>query len=256
MNYLEFDYELCLDFSEPVKNHRFLLRCLPLARQIGNLRMSVYPNSSVWQGAEGTGVIEGYTSFPHDKFCVKTSGRVTESEGEDRSFPHPFYTFFTKMTAPDETLKAMAARHRGKRADAEVAADVMHDIHSRLKYRSDVTDSDTTAARAAALGEGVCQDFAHIFCCVMRLLGVPTRYVAGLGLGHGQTHAWNECYIDGRWRAFDPTNDKPAVKGYVGFAVGADANECALNRGVFDPTGKNAVRQTQSVRAAVKAIAP
>jgi transglutaminase-like putative cysteine protease len=63
---------------------------------------------------------------------------------------------------------------------------------------------------------GVCQDFANLFICLARLLGVPARYVCGY-LHTGQSaqnraqseasHAWVQVYLpEVGWKGFDPTN--------------------------------------------------
>ncbi|MDD7434847.1 MAG: transglutaminase family protein [Lachnospiraceae bacterium] len=41
----------------------------------------------------------------------------------------------------------------------------------------------------------VCQDYAHIFIVLLRLAGVPARYVCGLLAGEGASHAWVESLV-------------------------------------------------------------
>lgn len=49
---------------------------------------------------------------------------------------------------------------------------------------------------------------------VCRHLHIPARYVAGMLLGEGATHAWAEIYFNGSWHAYDPTNNRIANKKY------------------------------------------
>ena len=51
---------------------------------------------------------------------------------------------------------------------------------------------------ALHLGQGVCQDYAHIMLSVLRPLGIPARYVSGHLLGEGAPHAWVEVLLDDR----------------------------------------------------------
>ena len=57
-------------------------------------------------------------------------------------------------------------------------------IADEVEYRKGETHVHTTGAEALEQGSGVCQDHAHIFCAVCRVLGVPARYVSGY-LTHG-----------------------------------------------------------------------
>lgn len=257
MSLLDFSYELKLKFSAPVTNHCFILRCLPLSdgSQLSDgVEVSVAPYSSLWRTRSTVerGALMGDVKFAHDEFTVRSCGRAFEREGGDTLPPHPMYLHFTRSTQPDDFLKERAAAFRSEKKDYALAVKVMDLVNSMLKYTPESTGADTSAAEAASLGKGVCQDYSHIFCAIMRLLGVPTRYVAGLNYGCGATHAWNECWLNGCWRAFDCTNDKPAADGYVKLACGVDAEQCALNRGVFVPIESGDVVQTQSVTAVVE----
>lgn len=252
MSFLKFEYDLDLTFDSPVFDHCFILRCLPLyddSQKSDGVRSEIAPYSRLW---EHDGAIMGDVRFKHDSFHVRVAGRVFETEGGDRTPPHPVFSHFTRATAPDKKLKEIAAKFQGQKRDYLLACKVMDEVHNLLVYTPTATGADTDAAHALSLGKGVCQDYSHIFCAVMRLLGVPTRYVAGLNYGCGATHAWNECYIDGCWRAFDCTNDKPAADGYVKFCSGVDAEQCALNRGVFCSASGGEVNQRQNVRAVVE----
>lgn len=72
---------------------------------------------------------------------------------------------------------------------------------------------------------GECQGHAYLYAALMRALGVPTRVVNGLvystDYGGFLYHTWAESFVDGRWRAVDPTFAQPR----------ADATHIALVRG-------------------------
>ena len=78
----------------------------------------------------------------------------------------------TRLTAPDEALRDLAARCRGAGRE-ELAERICAVAHEALTYEYGVTTVSTTAAQAVAGGRGVCQDSAHVMLALCRLLGVP-----------------------------------------------------------------------------------
>ena len=82
-------------------------------------------------------------------------------------------------------------------------------------------------------GGGVCQDYAHIFLALCRLMGIPARYVAGMMVGEGATHAWTEVWILGAWIGFDPTNNRLAGDHYIKLSHGRDFGDCTIDKGCF-----------------------
>ncbi|MAS42269.1 MAG: transglutaminase [Rhodobacteraceae bacterium] len=160
----------------------------------------------------------------------------------------------TELTRPDDAICELAATVAAEKGDDGTLA-VMHALCNAVReavdYRPGVTDADTTASRALALGAGVCQDHAHVFIAAARSLGVPARYVSGyLHVDPVQddedaddadrirtddlteTHAWAEAFLEGLgWVGFDPSNDVCPTEGYVRLVTGLDANEAAPLRG-------------------------
>ncbi len=109
----------------------------------------------------------------------------------------------------------------------------MHGLHQDFSYVPGTTDVNTTAEEAWKQGKGVCQDYAHIYVTLLRLAGIPARYVCGLIIGEGASHAWAEVLIDGFWVPFDPTNDCLVWDHYIKLGHGRDAADCAINRGLM-----------------------
>ena len=75
-------------------------------------------------------------------------------------------------------------------AHAVWAVRVMHSLHRYFVYQKAATDVSTSAEEAMEKGAGVCQDYAHIFLSLLRLRGIPARYVTGMLRGEGESHAW------------------------------------------------------------------
>lgn len=141
----------------------------------------------------------------------------------------------TALTRADAEIRALAQAAQGDEPLARMHA-LSAAAHEALVYRPGVTDPDTTAAQALALGAGVCQDKTHLFIAAARAAGVPARYVVGYLLDEAaplhETHAWAEAHLDGLgWVGFDPTNQICPTESYVRLCAGLDADDAAPIRG-------------------------
>ncbi|MEA3085863.1 MAG: hypothetical protein QOC89_3560, partial [Paraburkholderia sp.] len=118
-------------------------------------------------------------------------------------------------------------------------------ILQRVKYNPGITEVTSTAAQALALGNGVCQDHAHLMLACCRARGIPARYVSGyiepgevlsegspLGGEHGASHAWVDVWLDGKgWISIDVTHAAFASEIYCRLAVARDYEAAAPVRG-------------------------
>lgn len=119
---------------------------------------------------------------------------------------------------------------------------VNHRLYEDFEYAPDSTRVDSAIDEALDSRRGVCQDFAHIMVTLLRMTGVPTRYVSGyLYSGDaGQpsppqaSHAWVEAWLPTLgWVGFDPTHDRPVDDRYIRNAVGREYLDVPPTRGVF-----------------------
>ncbi|MEW6308645.1 MAG: transglutaminase-like domain-containing protein [Bacillota bacterium] len=53
--------------------------------------------------------------------------------------------------------------------------------------------------------KGVCHDYANLFAALARAAGIKTRIISGTA--SGESHAWNQAFVDGRWINVDVTWD-------------------------------------------------
>ena len=122
-------------------------------------------------------------------------------------------------------------------------------IHQRFRYVKGATHVHSSVADSLSLGAGVCQDFAHLMLGVVRLRGLPARYVSGYlvpqpknngkgsleeVMGGQASHAWVEVYVPHMgWIGFDPTLGKPAGLRHVRVAYGRDYGDVPPVRGVY-----------------------
>lgn len=128
-------------------------------------------------------------------------------------------------------------------------------IFKHFKYEKGITGIETTLDEIIELRSGVCQDFVHLMLQMLRLLGVPCRYVSGYicpnkdGMrGEGATHAWVEAWIPSYgWAGIDPTNNVWVTNKHVKLAVGRNFNDCSPVKGAF----KGIAQQKLSVYVSV-----
>lgn len=120
-------------------------------------------------------------------------------------------------------------------------------VYRSFRYRPGATEVSTPLEEVISRREGVCQDFAHLLCSLLRTSGLPARYVSGYIeaadphhpraedlIGSAATHAWVEVGLPGqRWLGLDPTNNQLAGERHVVLAVGRDYADVAPVRGTF-----------------------
>jgi transglutaminase-like putative cysteine protease len=145
------------------------------------------------------------------------------------------------LTMADDRIRK-AAESLAESAEWGLAlADRINDwVYQSMTYQHGVTGVRTTAAEALALGQGVCQDYAHVMLAIARACGLPSRYVSGHLLGEGGSHAWVEIVLptrDGTGDAiastFDPTHASRGGLNYVTIAVGSDYSDVAPTSGTY-----------------------
>ncbi len=157
---------------------------------------------------------------------------------EAELLPPMFYLAGTELTACTPEIAKLAAEIANEGNDVERLHRLCNLVRDRVDYRSEFTDSETTAAEAFAAGAGVCQDHAHVLISAARSLDYPTRYVSGYLCPVDEntpaaSHAWAEVFItDLGWVGFDAANRQCPDERYVRIACGRDYRDAAPVRGV------------------------
>jgi transglutaminase-like putative cysteine protease len=122
-------------------------------------------------------------------------------------------------------------------------------IHQRFRYVKGATHVNSSIEDSISIGAGVCQDFAHLLLGMVRMRGIPGRYVSGYlvpggtdspgakqeeVIGGQASHAWAEVLMPKNgWMALDPTLNKPVGMRHVRVAYGRDYGDVAPVRGVY-----------------------
>jgi len=194
---------------------------------------------------------------PHDELVVTGTSVVETSDpiappeqavGWDELAGDGTRDRFADLLAPSYYvgLDAEVADAAVGLADGITPVDACHAVvaavRSRLTYERGATTVSTRAVDALRLGGGVCQDFTHVALGLLRVLGIPARYVSGYlhpsaeaepgqALA-GQSHAWVEAWV-GDWLPFDPTNGGPVGQRHVVVGRARDYADLAPLNGIF-----------------------
>jgi transglutaminase-like putative cysteine protease len=129
---------------------------------------------------------------------------------------------------------------------AKTASDL---IHQRFRYVKGATHVHSSIEDSLTIGAGVCQDFAHLLLGVLRMRGIPARYVSGYlvpgsaaapdakqeeVIGGQASHAWAEVLTSNNtWMPLDPTLGRPVGLRHVRVAYGRDYGDVAPVRGIY-----------------------
>ena len=113
-------------------------------------------------------------------------------------------------------------------------------LHRDFDYQQHVTRYDSTTDDFLQLRAGVCQDFAHLALGLLRLRGIPCRYVSGYlhvertSRAPAQSHAWIEFHAPSvGWVPFDPTHNVAPDEHYVVVGHGRHYDDVPPNRGIY-----------------------
>lgn len=234
---LSYSYTTRVTFCPSVGRHNILLRCLPAREAFQHVCSETFDiTGDFWSredvDAFGNRVMCGGTRERHSELAYTSRGVVeTSTYCIPDTNPHPMYLLPSRMTETTREILLLLPALKG-----DILGDCMrivHAVHQHLEYTPGVTAMDTTAREVCVMRKGVCQDYAHLMIAMCRAAGMHARYVCGMMLGEGSTHAWVEVHDGQCWYAFDPTNDTAVATGYIKLAHGRDVCDCAVNRGSF-----------------------
>ena len=271
---LSFYFDTVLNFSGSVTEHNYLLRCIPAdspEQKILSYTLTVYPDSAASLGRDSFGnvVRAGRVAEAHDSFRYTLQGMAYRDDSlRVPEEAKPFYRYASPLTQVSPELQAFyesavknadggmlqAQAQNGVQVQGtpgrfsalnalEKAYVLCAKVYEHFTYAPGETNVMTTAGEAFVAGKGVCQDYAHVLITLCRMAGIPARYVSGLFVGEGASHAWTEIWMDGLWYGIDPTHNCPADETYLKLCVGRDYSDCPLEQGVFSGWAE----QTQKV---------
>jgi transglutaminase-like putative cysteine protease len=172
------------------------------------------------------------------RFCVRREPATAPSTAD----LHDRFLTFTALTRPDERIQRVAQEIASSAENPRRRVSLAHNwAADAIEYRPGVTGTQTPAAMALHLGQGVCQDYAHILLALLRTLRIAARYVSGHLTGDGPPHAWVEALLpDSTVVGCDPTHQREGDVDYIVVASGRDFADVTSTSGVFtgSATGK------------------
>ena len=244
-------------YATPVERSTHLLRLVPIHDRLQTLvssdvEVSVQARCRDFDDVFGNRVRRAVIDTPYEQLSIVARSRVETLDTNPLGFDlrrvrttiplvwmpwqrNMLDPFLLPPELPETHLDELTdyALHFAARNDGDLLdtlLDLNDSIHREYVYTRGSTTLGTTAFDVYATRRGVCQDFANLFICLARLMGVPARYVCGyLFTGPKDpnrqqaeaSHAWVQVYLpEVGWRGLDPTNGVVTRTGHVRVAVG------------------------------------
>lgn len=203
-----------------------------------NISVPGYYNLRETVGQFGSKRIYGSLDEPHTDFSVTVSGQVrTGLEIYEEYCGDPLksgiFRVQSGLTQPGPAIRAFYDSLDLSGSAYDRALTIRAAVHEAFSYLPGATAAHESGETAFARKQGVCQDYAHVMLSLLRMEGIPARYVTGMLLGEGASHAWVEAQCGSWWYGFDPTNDLLVDDSYIRVGCGRDSADCAIIRGTF-----------------------
>ena len=261
MSKLHFDYWMELHFSEVVTESHYTIKCLPKSTDmqlISDVNIEIFPENSFQRGEDSFGnlIVYGNVLNPHDTFGFHVSGNAQTNLSFGETVKEEEYTgcylYPYGLNKAGTAIRDYFSQivFDSCENDYDKALVLMNRLYEDFTYETGSTNISTTAEEAWQQKKGVCQDYAHSMITLCRILGIPARYVNGLMIGEGYSHAWVEIYTGEGWYGLDPTNNLHVDDYYIKFAHGRDYTDCILDKGLF----RGITNQTQEICVNVEEI--
>jgi transglutaminase-like putative cysteine protease len=117
-------------------------------------------------------------------------------------------------------------------------------VRDQFEYETRSTHVHSSLNDILNSGGGVCQDFAHLTIGILRLAGVPARYVSGylapasasseMDVTAQASHTWLEAWLPNLgWCGYDPTHRCVVDGRHIVVAVGRDYADVPPLRGAY-----------------------
>lgn len=152
---------------------------------------------------------------------------------------------YLSFDGPITKSRALKALNKSLHVDrsmnlGQLVQSIGNRVHEAIRYQPNVTTYHSTIDEALTKEAGVCQDMAQIMIGLLRLQGIPARYINGylhvptLKSGAAESHAWIEFYSSQfGWVGYDPTGNIQPGENHVIVATGRHYDEVPPNRGVY-----------------------
>ena len=191
--------------------------------------------------------------FPETNYSVKDQWEKL-AELTDQ-FPYMDFMMLENFEHEGEILNVINKLVDRSLSPFDTAQVLSKYVYENFEYRKGVTTVETAAGEIWKIKAGVCQDFAHILLVMLRIVGIPARYVSGYICpkghelrGEGATHAWVEiCVPFYGWIGLDPTNNCIAGDRHVRLAIGRHFTDCTPVKGTYKGSSEHTLEVSVSI---------
>ncbi|MGB5373620.1 MAG: class II glutamine amidotransferase [Polyangiales bacterium] len=260
-------HETVYRYETPVETSSHTVRLQPvrdLTQDVLEYKLEISPPGQAYSYEDvfGNHVLSSQISQPYTELWVRAHSKVrvfhvnTHSSLRSTSIPLVWMPWQRQMMNPfllppelPETelreLSGFGMSFAARRSYdlLETLIDLNEVLHRDFKYIPGATTLETSPFDVFQERRGVCQDFANLFICLARLLGVPARYRVGYihtgAAYHNQiqseaSHAWAEVYLPSvGWRGFDPTNGCLVDLDHIRVATGRNYRDATPTAGTL-----------------------
>lgn len=255
---LSIQHKTELSYAEPISESVMELRMMPRSDSQQTLRtfgLAVGPEAPVFEHLDWQGNRAHHFSIVdvHDKVVIVASSvvdmhsRLPIIDQLPDTLPlstigHRYQDFLMSHGPVQKDVRlTQFAEQLGLLSEKKasvVLANVTGRLRELVKYTKGVTTSATSVSDVLDLGQGVCQDYAHVALSLLRMLGIPSRYVSGYLFRPSseelETHAWVEVFMPSvGWLGIDPTHGELASESHIAVAMGRSYADVPPNRGVY-----------------------
>jgi transglutaminase-like putative cysteine protease len=260
--------------------------CVDPSQLVLSFDLQVTPRASVYEFLDyfGNRVHSVSIHPPHESIAIVATsiverlpdftGRPAEitfnrylADDETRTREHCEFLAASRYVPFSDRLRKFfwMARPRRTEGVAEYVMRMVVFIRDQFGYDTGTTNVHSNLDEILNAGGGVCQDFAHLTLGVLRLAGIPARYVSGYmgpetgsepAPGEQASHAWIEALLPGMgWTGFDPTHRCRTDVRHIRVALGRDYADATPVRGVYrSVAGRNTMSVDLEVCAATPAV--
>ena len=193
------------------------------------------------------------TVLPEFNYSVKDQWEKLNEQREQ--FPYMDFMMLENFEHENEVAAVITKWVDHSLSPFETSQLLSKYVYDNFEYRKGITTVETGAGEIWKLKAGVCQDFAHILLVMLRMLGIPARYVSGYICpkgeelrGEGATHAWVEvCVPFYGWIGLDPTNNCIASDRHVRLAIGRHFTDCTPVKGTYKGSSEHTLEVSVSI---------
>ena len=275
-------------YNQPIQHSKHCVHLRPIDdvyQRVANYRLQVVPATGIveFEDVFGNWASRFEIHGPYTELTLTAESTVALSDVDPFAFTRTpirpsfplvwmpwehlmLVPYLTPVELPDTQLRelydyAMSFVERNNHDLMETLFAINLALFREYKYVPGSTWLETTPHEVFAGKKGVCQDFANLFICLARLLGIPARYVCGYiytgntGAARAQSdasHAWLQLYIpEVGWKGFDPTNGVLASTDHIRVAYGRNYRDATPTTGtLYSPAQETMTIDVQVVESA------